>query len=123
MEAKVPGGGPASVCDEDVDPAERVAGITDELRGSRLGGHVGHERDRAGDAGRGGLDLLLRPAADGDLHAFRGERRGGATPETLRCRRDRGAPAGDTKVHVAALLLWVAQANRGYPDSLSSLLC
>ena len=99
-----PGRRSPSVGDQDVDPAERVAGITDELRRTRFGGHVGHERDRPGDAGGGGLDLLLRPAADGDLHAFRRERRGGAAPETLRCGRDRGAPAGDTEIHAARSL-------------------
>src|SRR5262249_18546380 len=78
----------AGIVDHDVDAAERLVALLDEVLGLGVVAQVGRDRyDLAvgflGDLGRRLLQHILAPGADRDVDAFLGERAGNAFADAL----------------------------------------
>ena len=98
----------AGVVDHDVDAAERLVRLLDEVLGVGVLAQVGRDGDdlavgRARDLGGGGFQHVLAARADRDIDALLGEREGDALADALAAAGDERGLAVELQVHVSLL--------------------
>src|SRR5262249_51491149 len=99
----------AGIVDHDVDAAERLVGLGDEILGIGVFAEIGGDRHDPAvgfprDLGRCLLERLLAPRADGNIDAFLRQRAGDAFADTGAAARDQRGLAVKLEVHVGLLV-------------------
>ena len=94
----------AGIVDHDVDAAERLDALRDEIPGVGVFAQIGRDGDDLapgclGDLLRGGLERLLAARADGDVDAFLGQRQRDALADAFAAAGDQRGLAFELEVH------------------------
>ena len=105
----------AGIVDHDVDAAERLVGLLDEVLGVVVLAQIGGDRHdlaagRLGDLLRGGFERLLAPRADRDVDAFLGERERDALADAFAAAGDQRGLALELEVHFRRSLAYMYSA-------------
>src|SRR5499426_1516977 len=106
----------AGIVDHDIDAAERLVGLRDEILGVGVFAEIGRDRHDPAvgfprDLGRRLFERLLAPRADGDIDAFSRQGAGDAFADARAAAGDQRRLALEFKVHVDLLVRSAPQGS------------